>query len=423
MSHVGVSSSPGVSRLSNSCRPLRALSSLSDWELLSRVKDLVSRERAVTLEVLVHLIEVERRRLHLGLGYPSMFEYCLRHLGYSGSAAARRIRAARCVRDYPEVYALLARNEVTLITISLVAPILDDSNAKDLIAKIQGKSQREVESIVATYRPPVSMRDRARPVCVAVTSPSGPQLNGPRGEITASAGSSAASGSAAGPPQAGSMMQALLQAGTQTTADHPTAPAPRLERKFQVQFLASEQFMKKFERVKALLSNRNDKPSYEVVLEAALDEFLKDHDPDNRKQRREERKAKANARSKPAKDGNEGVARRRDAGRVDQPCQSPEPSRCIPTAVGCGRMEVSRYIPAATRDAVFARDKSRCAYVGSSGKRCDATHNLEIDHIVPYARGGTATLGNLRLLCERHNKHEAERLLGANTLRRFRRRE
>jgi 5-methylcytosine-specific restriction endonuclease McrA len=61
--------------------------------------------------------------------------------------------------------------------------------------------------------------------------------------------------------------------------------------------------------------------------------------------------------------------------------------------------------------------------VGSTGERCDATHNLQIDHIVPYARGGTNTLDNLRLLCERHNKHEAERVLGANSVRRFRRRE
>ncbi len=80
-----------------------ALRGLSDRELLSRVKDLVARERAVTLEVLVHLIEVERRRLHVELGYASMFDYCTRHLQYSSSSAARRIQTARCLRDYPEV--------------------------------------------------------------------------------------------------------------------------------------------------------------------------------------------------------------------------------------------------------------------------------------------------------------------------------
>jgi hypothetical protein len=87
MFRVGFSSpfrAPGSPVLSP---PLRKLSGLSDRELLARVKALVSRERATTLEILLHLIEVERRRLHLGLGYPSLFEYCTRHLGYSSTAA------------------------------------------------------------------------------------------------------------------------------------------------------------------------------------------------------------------------------------------------------------------------------------------------------------------------------------------------
>jgi hypothetical protein len=405
MSHIGVSSSVGLSRPSDSTRQLCTLSGLSDRELLSRVKDLVSRERAVTLEVLLHLIEVERRRLHLGLGYPSMFEYCMQHLGYSGSAAARRIRAARCVRHYPEVYGLLEKNEVTLITISLVAPILDESNVKDLIAKIRGKSQREVEAIVATYRPPVSMRDRAKPVCVAVPAPSVPQINGPRGEITASAGSSAASGSAAGPPQAGSMMQALPQAGTQTTDHHPTSPPPRLERRFLVQFLASERFMKKFEKAKALLSNKNGALSYEAVLEAALDEFLKDHDPESRDRRRKARKQKAESNANQVNHGEKRPIRPQSGGSNGPPARCQEPSR---------------HIPASTRDAVFQRDGGRCTYVGSNGVRCAATHHLQIDHVLPCARGGTNSVHNLRLLCERHNKLQAERVYGANVMKRFR---
>ena len=426
MSSLGFSSSAGVSRPSDSTRQRRTLSSLSDPELLSRVKDLVSRERAVTLEILVHVNEVERRRLHLGLGYPSMFEYAIRHLGYSASAAARRIRAARCVRDHPEVYGLLEKNEVTLITISLVAPILDESNAKDLIAKIRGKSQREVEAIVATYRPPVSMRDRAKPVCVAVPTLSAPQLNGPLGDLTASAGSekrpnTAASGFAAGPPQAATVTQAPLQATTQPSGEHPSPPAPHLERRFQFQFLASERFMTKFERTKALLSNKNGTLSYEAVLEAALDEFLKDHDPEKRQQRREERKEKANTKEKPANCGKGEEALRRRTGRGESLRQDEAPPRRDPTRPP--DPEPTRRIPTATRDAVFARDKGRCTFIGSTGKRCDATHNLQIDHIVPYARGGTNRIDNLRLLCERHNKHEAERVLGVDTVRQFRRRE
>jgi hypothetical protein len=388
----------------------------------------------------VHLIEVERRRLHLGLGYPSMFEYCTGHLGYSNSAAGRRVQAARCIRDYPEVCGLLEKNELNLITVALVASILTGSNAKELISQIRGKTQREVEALVAAYRPPVSMRDRAKPVCVAVAEPvaAGPVNCGQHCPITPTGGSeispNAAAGTVAadsvgGPPQASSDVQALRSATINPSDGHPSSPT-RLERKFQVQFLASDRFMKKFERVGALLSNKNGKPSYEFVLEAALDEFLKDHDPENRKQRREERREKAQARTRSGERAAKRIVRSPAAwvnygaggGQVDGPlfrrrAGDPPPTR-VPADGGS-----ARHIPAAVRDAVFARDKGRCTFVGSTGRRCDATHNLQVDHIMPYVRGGTNTLDNLRLLCERHNKHEAERILGANTINRFRRRE
>ena len=139
----------------------------------------------------------------------------------------------------------------------------------------------EVEAIVADYRPPVSLRDRARPVCVAVAC-----RHAARSKLP-------------------SWCQLSRRLPPNPTDDHSIPPAPRLERRFQVQFLASERFMKKFEKARALLSNRNGKPSFEAVLEAALDEFLKDHDPEQRKRRREKRKQKAEARTK----SEESVAR------------------------------------------------------------------------------------------------------------------
>jgi hypothetical protein len=448
MSHIGVSNSSELVTRSNSARRSGALSALSDRELLSRVKDLVSRERATTLEILVHLNEVERRRLHLGLGYPSLFEYCVRHLGYSSSAAGRRVSVARCIRNNPEVYGLLEKNEINLSSIALVASILTGENKGDLLARIRNRSQKEVEAIVADYRPPVSLRDRARPVCVAVASsapaaaglpvpatPSAPSPNGKTESSALTAGSdggcaasetqrtrecdysrsgsektpnTAAASFAGGPLQATTEVQAQRQASAQPSDDHPSSTSPRLERKFQIQFLASEHFMKKFEKARALLSNKNGKPSYEAVLEAALDEFLKDHDPESRNDRREARKHKVESKANQAKRGKKRPVRSRLGGSETRPARDEEPSRHVPTS---------------TRDEVFQRDKRRCTYVGSNGIRCNATHHLQIDHIVPYARGGTNSVHNLRLLCERHNKLEAERVYGANAMKRFRARE
>jgi hypothetical protein len=196
--------------------------------------------------------------------------------------------------------------------------------------------------------------------------------------------------------------------------------------------------VQKLERAKALLSNTNGGLSHEFVLEAALDEFLKDHDPEERKQRREERKHKAEAAGRDPEagcgqtDGPSFLSDRAGSGQVDGPLfrrrAGDLPTTRAPARGGAPRCvradgHASRRIPAATRDAVFARDKCRCTYIGANGKRCAATHHLQIDHVIPYARGGTNAIDNLRLLCERHNKKEAERVLGANATRRFRRRE
>ncbi len=76
----------------------------------------------------------------------------------------------------------------------------------------------------------------------------------------------------------------------------------------------------------------------------------------------------------------------------------------------------SRYISAAVLRAVWLRDQSRCAFVGTSGKRCDSTHQLQV-HLKPFARGGVATEDNLGLRCRQHNVYEAELDFGADFMR------
>ena len=69
-----------------------------------------------------------------------------------------------------------------------------------------------------------------------------------------------------------------------------------------------------------------------------------------------------------------------------------------------------RAIPAAVRRQVWERDRGCCSYVDEgSGRRCGARHLLEIDHVVPYALGGSSEPGNLRLLCAAHHRHRHAR--------------
>src|SRR4029453_18361261 len=97
------------------------LSGLTDRELLAALHQLRGSERESTLDILRHLNEVARRKLHLKLGYSSMFAYCTEHLCYSESTAARRVQAARCLSRFPQIEGLLLRGEINLVTLGLVA--------------------------------------------------------------------------------------------------------------------------------------------------------------------------------------------------------------------------------------------------------------------------------------------------------------
>ena len=80
----------------------QSLTRLSDKRLLARLDKLTSVEHRVTVSVLLHLNEVDRRKLYLKLGFGSLFEYCTESLRYSSTTAGRRILSALLRRRYPK---------------------------------------------------------------------------------------------------------------------------------------------------------------------------------------------------------------------------------------------------------------------------------------------------------------------------------
>ena len=65
-----------------------------------------------------------------------------------------------------------------------------------------------------------------------------------------------------------------------------------------------------------------------------------------------------------------------------------------------------RSIPAEVKREVWRRDLGCCTYVDRhTGRRCGSRFFLELDHIVPVARGGAAEPGNLRLRCAAHHRY------------------
>ena len=90
------------------------LRTLKNQELHLQLKGLVTKERKVTRTILDHLIEVSRRGLFLEMAFNSMCDYAVRGLGYSESAALRRLKAAKLVKDIPDLGKKLEDGEITL---------------------------------------------------------------------------------------------------------------------------------------------------------------------------------------------------------------------------------------------------------------------------------------------------------------------
>ncbi|HEU4365013.1 MAG TPA: HNH endonuclease signature motif containing protein [Candidatus Krumholzibacteria bacterium] len=353
-----------------------SLRSLSDKDILSRTLELTRRERSATLGVLQHLNEIERRKLHLTQGYSSLFDYCTHALGYSEPAAVRRIRAARCVARFPEVLGMLEANEVNLSTIARISRVLNAGNKTLLLARIRGRSQREVDRIRAEYQPGAMMPDRVRPLVVAVAAaPRAPAaglgVSAPAGDACEKSAYRRSDGAPAAPP------------------DRPACPGETcgtttFEHRLVIRFTASEVFMEKAEKIKSLASHKlSPNPSFEQAFELAMDAYLEKHDPSARRERRR-------------------AIEQSPAGDAGSREQRP---RKDPTAH-------TRYVPARVRDQVFLRDRGQCAYVSPGGRRCGSSFVLQIDHVKPVAHGGANTPDNLRLLCAYHNRLEAERIVG-----------
>ena len=76
-------------------------------------------------------------------------------------------------------------------------------------------------------------------------------------------------------------------------------------------------------------------------------------------------------------------------------------------------------VPAHVKRAVWARDGGRCQWPVEGGGICGSTLRIELDHVVPRARGGPSTVENTRLLCKVHNDLAARHAFGDDWMDRF----
>ena len=126
---------------------------ISNEVLLVDCKKEVLKEKRVTARVLEYLSEIDKRQLWVKEGYSSLWDFCVRYLGYSEGETRRRIHASRLVSRMEEVKPMLEEGQLSLTTISLLSPHLNSTNAKEILPMVISKSTREVEEVLYEHFP------------------------------------------------------------------------------------------------------------------------------------------------------------------------------------------------------------------------------------------------------------------------------
>jgi hypothetical protein len=78
----------------------------------------------------------------------------------------------------------------------------------------------------------------------------------------------------------------------------------------------------------------------------------------------------------------------------------------------------SRYLPAEIRERVLERAGHRCEFMGPDGTQCTSRTGLEIEHTKPFAIFHDHDECFLEAICPGHNRYRAERVYGAEFIRR-----
>ena len=286
---------------------------MTNNEIESRLRTLVSEERRLAREIVALIREADRRKLWADRGFASPHEWLTKSLGYSEGAAHRRIAAAKLIEQLPELAVKLESGAANLSTLAMIQTTFRKEERRtgakvsletkrEIVSACEGKSLAATERTLATVFPDAKTSDSLR-----ATSATTSRLS--------------------------------IEVDDEGRAD--------------------------LERSKELLSHAIPGATWGEIVARLAKEFVQRNDP----------------LQKPVK-----------------------PAPHTPT---------QRNPAAGLRRAIIQKAQARCEYVDPQTKRrCESRHQLEIDHVQPYAMSGPTTPENLRALCRAHNQRQSEKAFG-----------
>ncbi|MHB8877780.1 MAG: HNH endonuclease, partial [Myxococcaceae bacterium] len=281
----------------------------------------------------------------------------------------------------------------------------------ELLALAAKKSRRQLEELIARLepRPPVpdtirKLPQRAAPAPVPVPV-------------------AATTGELPSPPPAAQPLVSLALATVPAPAPRPSVQ-PLSADTYKIQFTASRPLKDKVLQARDLLRHQVRDGDLATIVEHALDLLIAKVKKERfgvgvkpRIQARAsqaegagsevEAKSRVLARAPQAEDTGLGVG-----AKLGKQPRAPRAGSCRP---------LSRHIPVVIRRAVYERDGDRCTYVSEDGRRCEATGDLEFDHLEGFARTHVHAVDSLALRCRAHNAFAAEQMYGRQFMEEARR--
>ena len=407
-----------TAHLTTATRPAitSTVGALSDRELLRETSNLVRHERHLQGAIVDHLAEIEARGLYLQRGFSSLFDYAVRELGYSDAAAARRIGAMRLCADQPDAREGLRDGSLTL------------SAAAELQWAFARQRRRGSICGTAAIAPAGTPAPDFAPAVPLPPAEPEPSL------VLDAAGRQKLVEEAAG--KSARQVRQMLADLDPELAPPADRVRPLGDGRYELKATIDAECQQGLEQLRGLLSHVDPRMTMGQLVGRLVQEALDRHDPSRppRRARSGSRPvdAKANAprtptpeqahgRSAPAAKhaarpadtaaapktgpdaGHHAASTTKDAaipaGAAPTPARAvrPIPTNSTGAATAAAKSCASgRAIPAGVRRQVWQRDGEGCSYVDpQTGRRCNSTHLIEIDHIVP---------GNLRL-CGAHHRH------------------
>lgn len=339
-----------------------SLQNISNDELIVRIQKLVRTERKVMHLVLLHIAEIDSRKLYAKMGFDGMYSYLTKGLGYSESAAYRRLQSARLLRKVPSVAEKVESGALNLSQLTQVQKCLKESSKNgevvsvektlEILNKLDNQNSFETQKTLALEMDlPVEFHERIKPQ----------KDDSVRLELT----------------------------------------------------LTQKQFAE-LEQAKSLLSHICPEGQWSEVIATLAEQF-------NKKKLQGQTKLTQSVAATEIRqeftDSSIGTAGREKPYMSENPkpvgnkkstsSRSSTSSSVVTFKSASAKVSLKykrRYISVHTKRDLLKKAQHRCEYQDpATGLKCSSHYQLEVDHLFPVALGGTNDIENLRILCRTHN--------------------